>query len=212
LDCLYADRRDRSVLFWRSLPVSDLRTVLSKLATAVFATVGIVLGLSVIHELLLLVVALIGGGVLGVHIWVVLLHPWAIVSGWLVLAYGLLAQSLWLLPVYAWIMLASAWARKAPFLWAVLPLAGVIIAEGWLFHSAYFARGVFKHLVSWVPLAFNFKPLVDAGDPDISMGLQPVTFESVFRFLSSGELWLGFAVTAAFVAAAVWLRKNRTEI
>src|SRR5882762_11823641 len=30
LDALYGERRDRSILFWKSLPVSDLTTVLSK--------------------------------------------------------------------------------------------------------------------------------------------------------------------------------------
>ena len=30
LDCLYGERRDRSILFWRSLPVSDTQTVLAK--------------------------------------------------------------------------------------------------------------------------------------------------------------------------------------
>ena len=32
LDALYGERRDRSIFFWKSLPVSDLITVLSKLA------------------------------------------------------------------------------------------------------------------------------------------------------------------------------------
>ena len=34
IDALYADRADRSVLFWKSLPLSDAETVLSKFATA----------------------------------------------------------------------------------------------------------------------------------------------------------------------------------
>src|SRR5206468_10746510 len=32
LDALYGERRDRSILFWKSLPVSDVMAVLSKLA------------------------------------------------------------------------------------------------------------------------------------------------------------------------------------
>ena len=32
LDALHGERRDRSILFWKSLPVSDLTTVLSKLS------------------------------------------------------------------------------------------------------------------------------------------------------------------------------------
>ena len=30
LDALHGERRDRSILFWKSLPVSDLTTVLAK--------------------------------------------------------------------------------------------------------------------------------------------------------------------------------------
>jgi ABC-2 type transport system permease protein len=209
LDSLYADRKDRSVLFWRSMPVSDLRAVLAKLFTASVGVAAITFVAVVALELILLVFELIGGGILGVHLWVVLLHPWAWVSGWLILAYGIIAMTLWFLPYYAWGLLASSWARKAPLLWTVLPPLAVMGAEGWVLHSGHFARLWFGHAVNWVPQAFN---LVSVRDGDLRLGLDPVTLESIGRYLASPELWIGLLVAALFTAGAVWLRQNRSEI
>ncbi len=215
LDSLYADRRDRSILFWRSMPVSDLRTVLAKLATAVIAVTGITFAATIVFELILLVLELIMGGVLGVHFWVVLEHPLAFIESWVLFAYTLLCQALWFLPYYGWVILASSWAKKTPFLWAVLTPLGVMFAEAWVFHTGHIAKLVFGHWLRWLPLAFNVDP--DMGPkPEISdffnFGHSLVTAESVGRFFASPELWVGLALTVGFIAGAVWLRRNRSEI
>lgn len=213
LDSLYADRRDRSIYFWRSMPVSDTRTVLSKLGTAMLASTAVTLAAVIACELFMLVLLLIAGSVLGAHPWAILLHPVALIEGWLIVAYGLVAKTLWFLPFYGWLMLASSYARKAPFLWAVMPPVGVVIIEGILFHTGHFARMLALHSVNWMPLAFNLKPrLMGEGDMNMSAELDPVTAESIARFVSSGELWIGFAVAAAFVAGAIWLRRNRSDM
>ncbi|HEV2211895.1 MAG TPA: hypothetical protein VGS99_00975, partial [Gammaproteobacteria bacterium] len=95
LDSLYADRRDRSILFWRSMPVSDTRTVLSKLATAMLTFTGITFAAAIVLELILLAFMLILGSVLGVHPWSILTYPGTIVGSWLYLAYGLVVQAIW---------------------------------------------------------------------------------------------------------------------
>ncbi|HSC47860.1 MAG TPA: hypothetical protein VLG68_07225 [Gammaproteobacteria bacterium] len=209
LDSLYADRKDRSVLFWRSMPVSDLRTVLAKLFTASIVVAALTFAAAIAFELILLVFGLIGGGILGVHLWVLLLHPWGWVSGWLLLAYGLGAMTLWFLPYYAWGMLASSWARKVPFLWTVLPPLAIMGAEGWVFKTGHFARLWFGHAVNWFPRAFN---LVSVRDGDLRVAIDPVTLESIGRYFASPELWIGLVVAAAFTAGAVWFRQNRSEI
>jgi ABC-2 type transport system permease protein len=213
LDSLYADRRDRSVLFWRSMPVSDSRSVLVKLATAVLTSTVITFLAVVAFELILLVLEQILGGVLGVHPWVMLLHPWAFISGWLLLAYGLLAQALWVLPYYGWLLLASSWARKTPFLWAVLPPLGVIVAEGWVFHTTHFAHLAFGHKYDWLPLAYNIDPtgMVHQGK-ELLLNTNLVDAGSVARFIGSPELWIGSVIAAGFVYGAIWLRRNRNEI
>ena len=207
LDSLYADRRDRSVLFWRSMPVSDLRTVLAKLFTASIVVAAITFAAVVAFELILLVLGLIGGGILGVHFWAVLLHPWALVSGWLVLAYGLIAMTIWFLPYYAWTMLASSWAKKLPLLWAVLPPLAIMGAEGWVFRTFYFGRIWFGHAIHWLT-AFN---VVSKHEGDMHIGFDPVSLESFGRYLTSPELWIGLLIAAGFTAGAVWLRQNRSE-
>ena len=214
LDSLYADRRDRSILFWRSMPVSDTRTVLSKLATALFTFTGITLVAAIALELILLVFMLIMGSVLGVHPWSILLYPWTFVQSWLLLLYGLVVQAIWFLPYFGWVMLASSWAKKTPFLWAVLVPLGLMGAEGWVFHSANFARLVTRHSLDWLPLAFNFDPAKAMGKTfDYSYeGMSLVGFDNLGRLLANPELWIGTAIAAVFIYAAIWLRGNRSEI
>ena len=213
LDSMYAERRDRSVLFWRSMPVSDTRTVLSKLATAIFAFTGITLAAAIFLEVILLVFMLIMGSVLGVHPWSILLHPWAFLSSWLLLAYGLIVQAVWFLPYFGWVMLASAWAKKAPFLWAVLVPLGLMGAEGWVFHSAHIARMVGRHSLNWLPLAYNFDPKMMMGrGEDATLGAHIMGIENLGYLLASPELWIGTVIGAAFIYGAIWLRRNRSEI
>lgn len=211
LDSLYADRRDRSILFWRSMPVSDTRTVLSKLGTALLTFTGITFAATLALELILLVFMLIMGSVLGVHPWSILLHPWAFMSSWLLLAYGLIVQAVWFLPYFGWVMLASSWAKKTPFLWAVLVPLGLMGAEGWVFHSANIARLVARHSLDWLPLAFNFNPVKAMGDYDFE-GVNMVGFENLEHLLASPGLWIGTALAAVFIYGAIWLRRNRSEI
>src|SRR5262249_29145578 len=134
LDSLYADRRDRSVLFWRSMPVSDTRTVLSKLATGMLALTGITLAATIAADLIGILFEVISGAFVE-HSIVLLKHPLALLEGWGTLLYALVAQAIWFLPFFGWWMLASAWAKKAPFLWAMLPPALLMFFEWLLFRS-----------------------------------------------------------------------------
>ncbi|HSN16799.1 MAG TPA: hypothetical protein VLV87_01200 [Gammaproteobacteria bacterium] len=212
LDSLYADRRDRSILFWRSMPVSDARTVLAKLATALLSVTAITFVVTIAFELVLVVLGLILGSVMGTHPFALLAHPWAFISAWLLLAYGLIVAAIWYLPFYGWYMLASSWAKKAPFLWAVLVPVGIMGAEGWVFHTANFARMIWGYKQRWLTLAFNVDPL------HMKHSLDDVTLGSVFTIGNLGELfaspslWVGLAVAAAFIYGAIWLRRKRNEI
>ena len=212
LDSLYAERRDRSVLFWRSMPVSDLRTVLAKLATACIASSVITFLAVIAMQLILLVLFTILGLAVGVHPLVFLAHPWAFLSSWLLMAYGLLMMTVWYLPFYAWPLLASAWAKKAPFLWAVLIPLGLFGAEGWVFHTGHLFHTVIEHKVDWLSLAFNFDPEIvkNGGELDVQGNL--MGFGNVAEFLTSPRLWVGTGLAAVFTYAAIWLRRNRTEI
>ena len=213
LDSLYADRRDRSVLFWRSMPVSDTRTVLAKLATAIIVSTAVTFAATVLFQLVFLVPQLILGAYLDAHAWVVLTYPGEFIKSWLYVAYALLAQTLWFLPYYGWQLLCSAWAKRVPFLWAVLAPLLVILAEGILFRSTHFGHMFFTHALDWTYYAFQVDPetlLRHHGDIGSLGGL--VSLDSVGRLLTAVPLWVGFAIAAAFVYASIWLRQNRTEI
>ena len=213
LDSLYAERRDRSVLFWRSMPVSDTRTVLAKLATALISVTAVTFVVTVAFQLVLLVLQLVLGTDLGVHPFVVLEYPGTFVGSWLLLAYALIVQAVWFLPYYGWVLLASSWAKKVPFLWVLLVPVGIMFAEVWVFHTGYFARLVFEHKYNWLGLAFNIPPdVVLKNSGGLALGNTTVDAGNLVKLLGSPELWIGTALAAAFVYGAIWLRRNRSEI
>src|SRR6202022_3314395 len=121
LDALHGERRDRSILFWKSLPVSDLTTVLSKVSVPLMVLPLLAFAIVVCVQLIMVLetgVVLIFHGMSPATTWA---HV-PMFQNWLVLLYGLVVLALWHSPIYGWLLLVSGWARRATFLWAVLPL------------------------------------------------------------------------------------------
>ncbi len=216
LDALYSDRRDRSVLFFKSLPVSDLQTVLSKLAMALVVGPALTFAVVAVFQVFTL---LLGTGLMlwsGTDAWYLGLDPLALLYAWSTMAWALFAQSLVYLPIVAWLMLASAWAKKAPFLWAVVPPVAVLIVEGWIRRfdgDTVLGNWLADRVANALPLSFN---VVGRGD-----GLRISTHGGVlsadggirvnFDLLWSGMVWQGVAIAAVLLAGAVWLRRYRAE-
>jgi ABC-2 type transport system permease protein len=204
LDALHGERRDRSILFWKSLPVSDLTTVLSKaiiplmvLPLLIFA---VIIGTQFIILLMTTAVLLPSG--LGVTTWTRL--PFFQMS--VILLYGLATMVLWQAPIYGWLLLVSGWARRATFLWAVLPWLALFIVEKIAFNTAHVAGMIGRRLTGSFEDAFVvIKHPHDAVVP----GVDRLTQLDPVKFLSSSGLWIGLIVTAAFLAAAVRLRRYR---
>lgn len=217
MDCLYADRKDRSILFWKSLPVPDSTTILSKLATAMFTVPFITLLVTVGSFLVLLVVATImiwlGGG----SAWALVWKPTPLFDGTVFIGYALLVQSLWYLPLIGWLMLASAWSRRSPFIWIVLPPVALVLLEQMILRSENLATLIGERIVGVFPLAFK----VEAEQWDaFHENLEHTKLESIPQItdlidptplLTSPDLWLGFVVGGLFIAAAIWLRRYRDE-
>jgi ABC-2 type transport system permease protein len=200
LDALHGERRDRSILFWKSLPVSDLTTVLSKasipLVVLPLLTFAIIVAMQLIMLLLSTVVLLMSGLSAAPS------TPWAQTT--LVLLYHLLTvHALWHAPIYAWLLLVSGWARRAVFLWAVLPLLAIGIIEKIAFNTSHFAAMLLYRLTG--PEASHV-PAPGSVPTDLMMTFDPG------EFLSTPGLWIGLAVAAAFLAAAVRLRRYREPI
>jgi len=212
LDCLYADRKDRSVLFWKSLPISDTQTVLSKLAMALLV---IPLVYFVIADVTALAASFVlsvrGGSPFAQALW----HP----GDWLelqVLAiYAILTSALWFLPFSAWFMFVSSWARKAVTLWALLlPLAACYV-ESKLSGSSFLWRALVAHLAGYGRAAFHgdagFTQHTMIGTDKLNMPGSLSEFVNLGGFLSSGEMWAGFLIGAALVGATIYMRHRFTE-
>src|SRR6266536_3048016 len=156
LDALHGERRDRSILFWKSLPVSDLTTVLSKSIIPLVVLPLLAFAIIVCVQVILLLetsVVLIFHDVSPATTWA----HFPVFQNWLVLLYGLVAIALWHAPIYGWALLISGWARRATFLWAVLPLLAIGIFEKITFNTSHFASLVKYRLLGFAPDAFDFQ-------------------------------------------------------
>src|SRR5437667_7064720 len=138
LDALYGERRDRSILFWKSLPVSDLTTVLSKASIPLLILPLVTFVIIVATQFVMLLwssVVLLTSGLAGTT-WT----RFNLLEQSLILLYSLIALALWHAPIYGWLLLVSGWARRATFLWAVLPLLAITIFETITFNITHFIR------------------------------------------------------------------------
>ena len=204
LDALHGERRDRSILFWKSLPVSDLTTVLSKVTIPLVVLPLIAFAIVVCVQVIMLLqtsVVLISHGISPATTWA----HFPVFQNWLVLLYGLAAIALWHAPIYGWLLLVSGWARRATFLWAVLPLLAIGIFERITFGTSHFGSSVMKRLTGFAPGAFDF-------NPHHSIAIDSLTQLTPGRFLGTPGLWIGLVMAAAFLAAAVRLRRYRGPI
>jgi ABC-2 type transport system permease protein len=118
-------------------------------------------------------------------------------------------MALWYAPIYGWLLFISGWARRTTFLWAVLPLVAITVLERIAFNSSHFAHLLVYRAIGWFMRAFT---LDTHGGPPIDPHYLPLTQLTPGRFLSSPGLWVGLAVAAGFLAAAVRLRRYREPI
>jgi ABC-2 type transport system permease protein len=208
LDALHGERRDRSILFWKSLPVSDLTTVLSKASIPLVALplliFAITVTLQLFMRLLSAAVLLISGAGAATQ-----LAGLPLFEMELVLLYGLSVLALWHAPIYCWLLLVSGWARRATFLWAVLPPLAIGVFEKIAFHTSYVGSLLHNRLFGFAAGAFDLKD--KAGVP-VNPHFIPLTQLAPGRFLSSPGLWVGLIVAAALLTAAVRLRRYREPI
>jgi ABC-2 type transport system permease protein len=203
LGALHNERRDRSILFWKSLPVSDLTTVLAKAAMPILVLPAIVFAVVVAVHLIMLALSsaiLMAGGVDPGTTFASL----PVLRMWLVALWAVIVLALWYAPIWAWLMVISAWARRAPFLWAVLPPLALMVIEKIAFDSGNFASLVGYRLNGFVA-AFS---MAHQGQQPI----EPLPRVDVAGFLATPGLWAGLVAAAAFLAAAVWLRRRRDPV
>lgn len=205
LDSLLAERKDRSILFWKSLPISDSEVVLSKTATALVLAPAIVLVVSSVTQILF-------GAILWLRFHGTPLGGW--VTGWnpavwIQVQAGFLALIpavvVWYLPLAGYLLLVSVWARKNAFLWAVLPPAAVLLVEAMILQSHNFADFLGRRFAG----VFMIMDLPDS-DGQSAPSLA-VLLSHVVRVFTHAETWLGVLVAIGFIVAAIRIRRYRDD-
>jgi len=219
---LYDDRRDRSILFWKSLPVSDRMTVASKILTATVAAPVVYLAGIALIQLVMVLIATGYGLAAGINVFSEVWAPANLPRVWLVTLVGSLVQSMWLLPIYAWLMFCSSWAPRLPILIAVLvPVLIGMFQHFWSFFSNFrlpdynlmlmilerIGRGVMPSNIEWEAIVDKSNSSVNyAPDADVLLSLG-----SIGRYLASREMWIGVAIGLILLAGAVWFRRRATD-
>lgn len=226
LGALYEDRKDRSILFWKSLPVSDTATVLSKVVTAI-----------VVMPIVAVVVALAGflGELVVASIWFAAhgLNPFTLLwahaspfSTWLHMLATIPINAVWALPTVGWLLFWSAATRSKPFLWAVMVpiVAGVL--NSWIAllglphinHEFMWGDLIGRGLLSVIPGSWA----ADHVAQQASVSIQPghITgldnllggYGSMYHAFLTPGMWIGAAIGIALIAGAIWFRRWRDEV
>ncbi|GGY18295.1 hypothetical protein GJV26_03445 [Massilia dura] len=227
LGALYDERRDRSILFWKSLPVSDTATVLSKAAVALLGIPLLIIVVELATSLILMAIGMTALALKGVNMFPpVLSHP----QFWLgpLKMFSLLpVYALWALPTVGWLLLVSAWARSKAFLWAVgVPAIAMILCAwaekglrqavdtGWLIE-----KFISRLLIGVMPGTWLMAGGVRerARDMDIAANTQgpaaafDLIYQSSWAAVATPEMIVGVAAGVAMIAGAIWLRSRREE-
>jgi ABC-2 type transport system permease protein len=206
LDSLYAERKDRSILFWKSLPVSDGLTVLSKFLVAVVVVpLGVLVLAAVCHVLLFLAwqLGVATGRLPAVLTWNTVM--WLKVEGVMLACFVL--GALWYAPVAASFLLVSAWARRSPIMWVTLAPIVAIVVE-WKFGTHYVANFLYYRTFDiWGVLGTGHVERLEHGG-SLEAALGDLDFAAAFTNL---DLWLGVLATAALLYATVRVRRYRDD-
>jgi ABC-2 type transport system permease protein len=214
LDCLYTDRKDRSILFWKSLPISDATTVLCKLVVGmliiplVYFAAADATALIAAFILSIRARASIGSSLWNGDVW------WQVQVLWM---YAIVTTAVWYLPVAGWLMLVSAWAKRAVMLWAVLPPLLLYILERVFFGTHTVGRIIMRRLTALPSVSFNgskYDWTHADGIVDNAGSATPSVWHLInpSGFFSSAETWIGVAAGVVLIVIAIQLRMRRSEI
>lgn len=221
LGSLYDDRKDRSILFWKSLPASDTLTITSKLLSAMFLAPLIFWIIYVITHVVIMLLLSVVVMVLGENPWTLFLSLGSPFQAWGLVLASYFSQSIWALPLYGWLMLVSAFAPRIPLLFAILPPVVLGLLELWIDFLKTFTLsdnlfGLFGHWFANSP----FISVGEYGDDEFGATLGiPLTSEfdhqltvgNMLDRLFSTNMLIGLVIAAVFLGATLWLRRRATE-
>ena len=223
LAALHDDRRDRSILFWKSLPLSDADTVLSKVIVALLVAPLVVIGIGIAASLVLLAIGLVAAAVNNINLVLPVLSDYRLYLSPLYLLAFLPLYIIWALPTVGWLLLVSSWARSKVFLWAVgLPLAALAILSwfdflvgrfsGMSLHAKWIGEEVLARFLGGLMPGIWFGELDTAAMRQMEGGLDTVMLLRLsYSTLSSPAVWIAAVAGCAMIYGAVRLRRWRDE-
>ncbi len=222
LGALYDDRKDRSILFWKSLPASDTVTIASKLVTAMVVAPIAFLAVLIATQLLIALIA-------SVMVLIVSENPWSLFLGvtnpfsvWGLIGLSYIASAIWALPLYGWLLFVSAFAPRVPLLFAILPPVVFSVLQVWIeFLRTFTLKNTLAGLIGkWftnAPLMFSIGDF-DDGTPQVTLGVpitddfdHSATVANIFDRLFSLQMLVGLVIAIVFLAGALWLRRRATD-
>ena len=214
LDSLYAERKNKSILFWRSLPVTDAETVVSKLLVAALVVPLFTFAVVVVTHLVSLILGSIWlnfeGGSPGLFIW----QSINLFDLWTALLIFIMAVPVWLSSFIGWFLFVSAWTKRSPFLVASMPIIVVPLVERTVFGTTFLMQAIWER-TGTMPLfgvsesTFEFFELEDFALEADSISL--LALIDLGKFLSSPSMWAGLLVCGLFVTGAIYVRRFRDE-
>jgi len=221
LGSLYDDRKDRSILFWKSLPASDSLTILSKLLTAMITAPLCFWLVFILTQILASTIAALMVMSVGENPWILFISEMNPLKVWSMLGFSYLATSIWFLPLAAWLILVSAFSPRVPLLFALLPPIVFSILQTWIDFLRTFTldSNLFGMVGQWITNApAVLTAQVQDGKGEVALGIpvsgdfdHSVTAVNILARLFSFEMLCGLAVAAVFLALALWLRRRATD-
>ena len=221
LGALYDDRKDRSILFWKSLPASDTLTIASKLLTAMIVAPLMFWVVIVLTQVIMAVIASLMVLSVGENPWTLFLSVVNPFKAWAILLVSYLASSIWFLPMYGWLLLVSSFAPRIPLLFAVLPPVVFAILQVWIrfLETFTFNASLFGLIGKWVansPAILTVQ--VHDGQGTLALGGpltddfdHAVSLMNIMDRLFSLQMLGGLVVAGLFLAGALWFRHRATE-
>jgi ABC-2 type transport system permease protein len=193
------------VLFWKSLPISDTDTVLSKLLVGLIAIPLVSLVAADVTSLLVAFIvslrarSMVGGALWDGPTWLQIQVLWI---------YVIVTAAIWYLPVAGWCMMVSAWVKRAPMFWSLLPLLAIYLIERFFLGTHYLASVLWDRLGGYTHAAFHGS----MHSNDVTVNTSAWQFMDIGGFIVNPATWIGVAVGAAMIVAAIQMRMRRTEI
>ena len=217
LDALYTERKDKSILFWRSLPVTDAETVVSKLLTAALVIPLVTLVMIAITHVIVLVITSIWVAARGANAWHLIWTAAPLFDNWMTTLILLLAWSICVSPFLGWFLLVSAFTKRSPFLIAFLPPVVILMLERILLGSWLFRDMLLERMPVNVPIFAGFDGAELLFDDESELmelaerGLSFLSLLDVPGFLASADVWIGIIVCGLFSFGAVYVRRYRDD-